>query len=135
LQGILPIGFLVGVTLLSASVSDTATIIDSGSTNRAGFRIEVKRSGLAEMISDQRGKPVQRNLPSTVTQRFYTDLDAAKPISSLPAIHCMKSASFGSSLTIAIGNEQTPDLNCGDGGSAAMRNLIRDVQDIMQLFQ
>src|SRR5689334_15359332 len=102
----LAIVFLLGMTLLSES--DTATIIDSGSTNRAGFHIDVKRSGLAEMISGESGKPIQRHLPSSVTQRFYADLEAAKPISSLPVIHCMKSASFGSSLTIAIGNEQTP---------------------------
>jgi hypothetical protein len=46
----------------------------------------------------------------------------------------MKSASFGSALTVVFGSEQTPDLSCGDGGNAAMRNLIRDVNEIVALF-
>jgi hypothetical protein len=136
----------VGMTLLSEASSskrETAVIIDSGSTNRAGFRIEVNRSGIAEMtsvrrkfdLSDEHTKPLQRTLSSAAIQRVYADLKAARPLRSLPQFHCMKSASFGSTLTIVLGNEQTPDLSCGDGGNAAMRNLIRDVHEIIAVFQ
>lgn len=123
LQLLVCIGLMVAKT-------DNATIIDSGSTNRAGFRISVGQSGVAEMT------PAHRNitLSAAVVQRFYTDLEAARPLASLPEVHCMKSASFGSALTVAFGNDQTPDLSCGDGGNAAMRNLIRDVNEIVALF-
>ncbi len=135
-----------GMAVLSeASPTETenAIIIDSGSTNRAGFRIEVGRSGDAQMTPVRRHvdppgeevKPRRRALSSAVVQRFYASLEAAKPLGSLPEVHCMKSASFGSALTVVLGNEQTPDLSCGDGGNTAMRNLIRDVNEIVALFR
>lgn len=140
--------FLTGIAMAllsrgSSPEGSTVRIIDSGSTNRAGFQIEVKRSGVAEMTSNPRrgdaatehAKAVQRKLPSETVQRFYADLQAAAPVSALPPVHCMKSASFGSSLIVKIGNEQSPDLTCGDGGDEAMRNLIRDVQEIVSLFR
>jgi hypothetical protein len=136
---------VVGMSLLSEpspTKAENALIIDSGSTNRAGFRIEVGQSGVAEMTPARRNagppseqtKPLQRTLSSAVVQRFYADLEAAKPLASLPEVHCMKSTSFGSALTVVLGNEQTPDLSCGDGGHAGMRNLIRDVNEIVALF-
>jgi hypothetical protein len=36
---------------------------------------------------------------------------------------------------VAFGGEQTPDLRCGDGGNAAMRNLIRDTNEIVALIR
>jgi len=74
-------------------------------------------------------------LPLAVVERFHADLDAAEPLASLPAVHCAKSASFGSTLIVAFGGEQTPDLRCGDGGNAAMRNLIRDANEIVALIR
>jgi len=82
---------------------DAVTIIDSGSTNRPGFRIVVDRSGNAELTSTPRrsrlpqeqSKPIRKMLPLAVVERFHADLDAAEPLASLPAVHCAKSASFG----------------------------------------
>jgi hypothetical protein len=121
---------------------DAATIIDSGSTNRPGFRIAVDQSGVGELTSTPRKfrapreqtKPLRRVLPLATVKRFHADLEAAKPLASLPEVHCAKSASFGSTLTIAFGREQTPDLRCGDGGNASMRDLIRDVNEIVAVF-
>jgi hypothetical protein len=126
----------------TAAEPDTVTIIDSGSTNRPGFRIVVDHSGEAELISTPRkrgtsqeqSKPIRRMLPRATVERFQADLKAAKPLTSLPEVHCMKSASFGSNLTVSFGGEQSPDLMCGDGGNAAMQNLIRDVNEIIALF-
>ena len=107
-----------------AEENDTATIVNSGSTNRPGFRIAVARSGIAEMTSTPRGfagrkgapsGPTRRTLPQSLVEKFYSDLNAAKPLSALPAVHCAKSVSFGSTLAVAFGGEQTPDLSCGDG--------------------
>ncbi len=122
----------------------TVTIVNSGSTNRAGFRIVIDDSGAAAWTSSRRrfgpenaqtAEPVQRKLPRASVDRLFADLTAARPLASLPAAHCGKSVSFGSTLTVLFGGEQTSDLSCGDGGNAAMRDLIHDVNEIVALFQ
>src|SRR3954471_2569239 len=94
---------------------DTATVIDSGSTNSAGFRIVVQRSGKAECITKPRkygpgagetSKPKQQQLSQALVNRLFSDLDAAKPLSSIPDRHCMKSASFGTTRTIEFGGQR-----------------------------
>jgi hypothetical protein len=123
--------------------SDAATIINSGSTNRLGFRIVVDRSGVAELTPTRRrfgarqaqAAPIRRMLPHSLVETFYSDLKAAKPLDSLPAVHCAKSVSLGSTLTVAFGKEQSPDLSCGDGGNAVMRDLIRDTSQVVALIQ
>ena len=120
--------------------SGRITITDSGSTNRRGFRIVIDSDGGAEFVSASRGagtpegKPIRRKIPRSTINRLRSDLDGARPLSSLPAVPCMKSASFGSTLVIAAGGEHTPDLNCGDGDNARLRNLIRDAREIISLF-
>jgi hypothetical protein len=126
--------------------SETATIVNSGSTNRPGFRITIDRSGAAELTVSPRkfGLPgperelpetIQRTLSRATVDRFFADLATARPFASLPPLHCMKSASFGSTMTVAFGGEQTPDLSCEDGGNAAIRDLIRDANEIVALLQ
>jgi hypothetical protein len=142
----------VGIAIASAiafslcaqdSKAASVAIVNSGSTNAAGFRIVVPRSGDAELTSaprrfgpDSGGKaePRRRKVPDTLVHDLYSDLDAAKPLSSLPAPRCMKSASFGTRLTIEFGADATPDLSCGDGGVAKLKALIRDVRQILELF-
>jgi len=130
--------------MMGATEADTAAIIvDSGSTNNAGFRISIERSGDAELTVTRRrpapdqesDQPVRHVLSQSTVKRFYDDLDAAKPVSSLPAVHCMKSVSFGSTRRIVVGAEQSPDLTCGDGGNEALRALIRDVNEIVELMR
>ncbi len=122
-------------------VETNLVIVDSGSTNTDGFQIEVPRSGVAVMRTVRRtGEPATAStkkvqLPAAMVRRLYEDLRAALPLAALPVVHCMKSASFGTSMTIQWGKEQTPDLNCGDGGNRAMANLIRDVQEILPLMR
>jgi hypothetical protein len=135
----------VGLSHLAGSPpedGDAATIVNSGSTNRPGFRIVVDRSGVAELTATpgrlgakQVQSPARRTLPHALVEAFYADLDAAKPLDSLPAVHCAKSASFGSTLTVVFGKEQTPDLSCGDRGNALMRDLIRDTSRIVELIK
>jgi hypothetical protein len=120
-----------------------ATIVNSGSTNTAGFRIAVKRSGAAEYISVPRGANASRTepeksgreIPKDLAVRLFADLEAAKPLGGLPAPHCMKSKSFSSRLTIEFGGESTPDLSCGDGGNEHLRAIIKDVNDMVAYFR
>jgi hypothetical protein len=136
----------VGVARLPGSPSEdsaAATIIDSGSTNRSGFRIVIEQTGAAELTVVPRGfgarqarpDPVHRTIPKTLVDSFYSSLKSAGPLASLPAEHCMKSASFGSKMTVSFGGEETPDLNCGDGGSATLADLIKTVGKITALMQ
>lgn len=124
--------------------ADSAVIVNSGSTNTAGFRITVDASGDAEYRMTQRksgpnlgDKPAaaQKHVPGTLIKRLYSDLDAAKPLASLPHPRCMKSASFGTRLTIEFGDSETPDLTCGDGDNAKLRALIQDAEEIVALFR
>lgn len=126
-----------------AAETEAVAIVDSGSTNRAGFRISLDAAGAAEMTLVPRGRaavsenalPVRRAIPQALAERLRADLAEARPLAGLPAARCMKSASFGSSLSVEAGNERTPDLNCGDGGNAELRKLIRDVREIVALFR
>ncbi len=66
--------------------------------------------------------------------RLYSDLNAAQPLSSLPEPRCMKSVSFGTTLTLQFNGQKTPDLSCGDGGNSSLRALIRDVKEVVAAF-
>ena len=117
---------------------DSVMIVKSGSTNTNAFRIVVERSGEAELTPEPRGigpkEPVHRKVSEALVHNLYSDLDSAKPISSLPRPRCFKSASFGVRLTVKLGADETPDLSCGDGGNARLAALIRDVNQIVNVF-
>jgi hypothetical protein len=128
----------------AACYAQSVTIVNSGSTNTAGFRIVVDPSGKAEFTSQPRRqsadkavkpKTVAKTIPKSLAESLLSDVNAARPLSSLPAPLCMKSASFGSRLTIQVGDETSPDLSCGDGGNAQLQALIRDANAIVKLFQ
>ena len=141
------ISVLGGAMLVSAFFSEqagTAEILDSGSTNTAGFRIVIDRSGKADYKLNPRKNAPQTEAPSgnkrrqlsrELVDRFYSDLNAAQPFSSLPDQHCMKSASFGTTTSIEFAGEKTPDLNCGDGGDAKLQAIIRDANEVIKLFR
>src|SRR5215472_14805186 len=92
---------------------DEAVIVNSGSTNTAGFRIVVNKNGDAEYTVMPRrfgppaqSEPMRRKIPEALTQRLFSHLGAAKPLTNLPRERCAKSASFGTSLTIEFGGER-----------------------------
>ena len=132
------IGVVLAAIVLQAA-ADTAVIVNSGSTNRAGFRIEVERSGQAEYTSmprrGQAAEQVRRKVPDALIQRFYADLEAAEPLSALPAEHCAKSVSFGATTTVELGSERTPDISCPNARNPNTKALMRDVDEIVELFR
>jgi len=116
-----------------------AAVVDSGSTNTSGFRILVEPSGRTQSIVVPRipqGPPVELpittvgKIPSALARRLYADLEAAWPLSSLPPAHCLKSASFGTRLTIEFADQATPDLSCGNITDPLVRALARDARKI-----
>jgi hypothetical protein len=115
--------------------AQTVTIVNSGSTNSPGFQIAIGKSGKA-VYTARRGPagPVEKTVPKQLAERLYKDVKAAEPLASLPPQSCMKSASFGTRLTVQSGDDVSPDLSCGDDGSARMQALIRDVNDVVKVF-
>ena len=126
------------------SVGQTVTIVNSGSTNVAGFEIVVQKSGKAEYTSkprrialnkDSSPRIERKTIPKSLAKAIYEDVAAARPLASLPPQHCMKSASFGTRLTVEFGGDVSPDLSCGDDGAPKMQALIRDANAIIKIFR
>jgi hypothetical protein len=134
---------ITAALMCTACYAQSVTIVNSGSTNTAGFQIVVEKSGLAEYSSHSRrnaidkgaeSKTIRKTIPKSLARVLYEDVKTARPLSSLHPQSCMKSASFGTRLTIQFGDDTSPDLSCGDGGDAKMRALIRDTDAIIKSF-
>lgn len=119
----------------------SATVVDSGSTNTNGLRIVVEESGKAQSTVAPRGPRARTGespiatagtVPATLAKRLYSDLDAAWPLSSLPSQRCLKSASFGTRLTIEFDGQKTPDLSCGRITDPRVRALAQDAREIIE---
>ena len=138
---------VLAVLTCAACHAQAVTIVNSGSTNTAGFQITVDPSGKAEYtqrprvrVIDKTQTPppattVNKTIPKRLANSLYADVHAARPLSSLPGRFCAKSTSFGTRLTLEFGDETSPDLSCGDGGNAMLKALIRDVDAVVKLFR
>lgn len=125
---------IVAVLWFSMLPSDSpqkVSVIDSGSTNRAGVTVTVDQDGNTTV--EQRGaQPQSAKLDPQLCQRLLQDVKAAGVLSSLPEQHCPKSASFGSSLYVEMNGDRSPDISCSpqeDPRSAALQN---DGNEILQ---
>jgi hypothetical protein len=99
-------------------------IVNSGSTNRAGYRIAVAPDGRVQVMQGTATRTL--TIPAQLAAQLYADLAAAGPLDAMPAQRCMKSASFGSTTTIAYAAKTSPDLQC-EATSAAAHALAADV--------
>lgn len=103
-------------TLVAASPLDSATIVDSGSTNANGYTIHVTSDGNASVLYQPRGgspigTPKKFTVPAATTARFFTDLAAARK-GNAATVPCMKSVSFGTTLKVTWQGWTSPDLTC-----------------------
>jgi hypothetical protein len=105
-----------------------AVIERSAATNLAGFSITVTRAGVATVRSGLTNRFI--DLKQELARQLYADLDRAGKLGELPTGHCMKSASFGTTTTIAYGGERSPDLQCAQ--NAVERSLDADAQTILR---
>jgi hypothetical protein len=135
---------LFAMMLCSASLGQSVIIANSGSTNAPGFQIVVEPSGKAEYTARPRRRAgakaeapetINKTLSTALVKSLYSDMNRARPLSSLPAPHCAKSVSFGTRLTIQYGDDLSPDLSCGTGGDPHMEALIRDAREVIQVFK
>src|SRR5271166_6426850 len=82
---------------------DAAVILDSGSTNAPGYRVVVQRAGTVRSTV---------HAGAAQTAALFAALSAGMPLSHLQSGHCMKSASFGTSMFVYWNHQRSPDLTC-----------------------
>lgn len=105
---------------------DAVVIRNSGSTNTRGYTVVVSPGGNARVLQD--GTDTQKTLSPTQTQALFDDVHAMMPLAALPRRPCMRSASFGSSTTVAYDNAVTPDLACAvDPAGAKLRQKVGSI--------
>lgn len=102
---------------------DEALIVNSGSTNSAGYRLRVYASGWTAL--QQGDVAVKKRVAAALIARFFADLNAAGPLDRLPTARCMKSVSFGSSTQVGYRGKMSPDLSC-PSSAPAVRALAID---------
>ncbi|CAF3330535.1 unnamed protein product [Rotaria socialis] len=99
-------------------------IINSGSTNTAGYIIELQRDGNVKWTVAPRTHQVFSTTPSSTTTQnsiqlslsrtnnIFQAAEQALPFSQYAPIFCIKSVSFGTTLHVTYNEQQTPDLSC-----------------------
>jgi hypothetical protein len=102
-------------------------IRNSGSTNAGGYTIVLHPDFSADVATS--GGIERKTVGAAQAKWLFAKLDAAMPLGSLAVARCMKSASFGSTTTIAYRGQVTPDISCA--GDAAVRELSRTVAVIV----
>jgi hypothetical protein len=98
----------------------TATIVNSGyDKNKDSYSIVIDRSGNATYTREPGNKTEMTDASTTksrlsmeLTNRFFSHLDAAMPISNLPSEPCGKDDSLGSDTYINIDGQRSPNLGC-----------------------
>lgn len=122
---------LLALCAAAAPSHDGASIVDSGSTNTAGYTVNVWSDGTADVTYQNRtGAAAEKSftISSSLASRFFADLKAARK-STAPAAHCMKSASFGTSTHVHWHGWISPDLDCPPDDTLTTA-LVNDVGSI-----
>jgi hypothetical protein len=133
---------MLGSAACSGTVAHTTTpngpvtITDSGSTNAPGFTLTVTPEGQASWHLEP-----AKNLPSplacsatdgttaldgTLTTKLFADLDAAEPFAARQFDLCGKSASFGTTTSVAYDGETIGDVECGSMTDPLAETLTTD---------
>jgi hypothetical protein len=127
-----------------ATPGGEAVIVNSGSTNAAGFRIEVTpddhvtwhldavrsiQSPLACGTAD--GSVVITAAAGTMAvSKLFADLAAAGSLASVHFSQCAKSVSFGTTTSLAYGGVTVPDTECGSATDKHASALSQDVTNV-----
>lgn len=129
------LGALAIVGCVAAASRDSATIVNSGSTNTLGYSIQIWSDGKASIALQSKGGGSESTaktftVPAATAARFFADLAAARA-GNATTVPCMKSASFGTSTRINWQGWESPDLSCPPK-DALGDALIKDVDAIRQ---
>lgn len=99
-----------------------AVILNTGSTNAAGYRIVLQRSGSAEYTWGAERKTA--SVDPELASKFFEDAMRGMPLSQLRIVMCMKSASFGTMTFVWWRGSRSRDLSCP--GDANAQRLYDD---------
>ena len=107
---------LLAVGAAAAPVRDGAAIVDSGSTNTSGYRIDFWSDGTGVLTLQNRlgvaqGGPKTFKASAAVARRLFADVKAARD-GKATGSPCMKSASFGTTTHVIWHGWTSPDLDC-----------------------
>ena len=119
---------LAGVAV-AAALPDGATIVNSGSTNTAGYVIKIRSDGQGSVAVENESERTFTIDPA-LAEKFLDDAEAAREDPG-PMQHCMKSVSFGTTTTVRWHGYISHDLQCPPY-SKAVAMLAHDVQAIQQ---
>src|ERR1700680_437407 len=102
--------------------STEALILNSGSTNTAGYRLRVSTSGWTTL--QQGDVALRKRVAARFVQRLFADLRATGPLDELATHPCMKSASFGTSMVIVYRGKTSPDISCPGPPRAPQQDAV-----------
>lgn len=119
----------------ATAAPQSAAIVDSGSTNMSGYRIDVTSEGVGRLTvrprsGTQPAQPKDFHLTAALASRFFHDLKAARD-ANVTGAPCMKSASFGTTTHVEWDGWKSPDLDC-PSQNALLSAVISDVNAIRQ---
>ncbi len=125
----------LAIALVAAAPRDSAVIVDSGSTNTQGYKIQVWSDGTASITPADRfgtaqGAAKPFSVPASTATRFFADLAAARK-GAAAGEPCMKSASFGTTTHVVWHGWTSPDLDC-PAANALTAALVHDIAEIRQ---
>jgi hypothetical protein len=120
---------IAAVAVLAAGASpDGAAIVNSGSTNSSGYTIKLWSNGNARLQMNNGGAPTAFTVPPETAATFFRDLAAARA-DGAQLQHCMKSVSFGYSLTVQWHGWTSPDFTCPPL-APPVQTLFQDSEEI-----
>ncbi len=103
--------------------SGDITIRNSGSTNTAGYTILLRPDGSAAVTLG--GETSEKTVPMAQTKWLFEKVRGAMPLDALPASGCMKSASFGTAVSVSYDGRTSPDVSCAR--DPATREIARTI--------
>jgi len=114
--------FTLGIAALmligAGAPRDGATIVNSGSTNTAGYTVAVWSDGEASL-----------SIRGGTTRTFAIPSEESAREANAPAQFCMKSASFGTRTVVTWHGWTSPDLQCPpqEASTAALAQDVRRI--------
>ena len=123
-----------------ATAMQTAVIENTGSTNTSGYKITVTSTGSKYHVAsvsnngnDHNSETGNKEPLGQQVRQFFADLNAAMPLTSLPAGRGMRSASFGTRTFVTYQGQRSPDLTfSGDPRTAALKADIEVIASAMR---
>jgi hypothetical protein len=89
-------------------------------------------TGKRATVELRNGTSHRMKISKELHEQFLRDLQAAGSLNALPANHCMKSASFGSSLYVEYHGVRSPDLSCPEQVDPRTKALKSDAGKILR---